>query len=138
MKVANLSFWSPKQYALLLGFALLTMAPALGGCAPLSGAQQSPNREPYAADQGTPAVSASQVSAAEKEAVLKHLRTAEYVDRMNSTSWSDTNATLGTYYGIKARELRHVIDRLESGEPVSNEELARAMDNSQIRSLGGY
>ncbi len=75
---------------------------------------------------------------ADKRDLLRRLREAEHADRMNSTSWSDTNVTLGTAYAIKAREVRHVIERIERGEPVSQREIARALDNSTPRQLGGY
>jgi|GEM_PF-3229446 hypothetical protein len=138
MKVASFSFWLPKHDALLFGLAVATMAPAVCGCAPRSAARQMANRQAPGTGQVMPAASASHTSAAEKDALLNRLKAAEHVAKMNSTSWSDTNATLDTYYSIKARQLRQIIERIESGGPVSQEAIAHAMDNSQIRSLGGY
>jgi hypothetical protein len=135
MKAVSLSFRATQQRAPLLGLvSMLATVVALNGCATRTG---------QAAGQVTPSVSESQraqgpAPSAGEQDLLRRLREAEHADRMNSTSWSDTNVTLGTAYAIKAREVRHVIGRIERGEPVSQREIKRALDNSTPYQLGGY
>jgi hypothetical protein len=44
----------------------------------------------------------------------------------------------GHAYAIKAREVRHVIERIKRGETVSQREIDHALDNSRPHELGGY
>jgi hypothetical protein len=57
---------------------------------------------------------------------------------MNPTSWSADNPTLDRFYARKAVAVEALIGRLEAGESVAPPEVARALDTSRARRLGGW
>jgi hypothetical protein len=69
---------------------------------------------------------------------LHALETADYADRMNSTSWAADNPTLDHFYARKAASVEALIQRLQDGKSVSSGEVAQALDNSAARRLGGW
>jgi hypothetical protein len=73
-----------------------------------------------------------------RQALIAQLKQAELADKMDSMSWTDSNASLDIAWHQKQEEVQNVIARLESGERVPNEEIRRALDNSLPHRLGGY
>jgi hypothetical protein len=69
---------------------------------------------------------------------MRKLRAADYADRMNSTSWTADNPTLDHLYARKAESVEAVTKRLEAGGPVAPAQVARALDTSRARRLGGW
>ncbi len=118
------------------------MLPLLWACA-ASGGPQSSTGYPVAAHFTPQARVVSQTEAGKtlpsgRGVLIKRLKAVETADLMNSQSYSDTNATLDSAYYFKAREIRRVIERIESRQQVSQEEIDRALDNSAPYQLGGY
>ena len=77
-------------------------------------------------------------SSAQFARTLHALESADYADRMNSTSWAADNPTLDHFYARKAVSVEALIHRLQDGKSVSSGEVSRALDNSGARRLGGW
>jgi hypothetical protein len=68
---------------------------------------------------------------------LARLREAELVDRMNYQSYLGSRENeVAMYYLVKHRHVVEAIKLLESGEPVSKEDLNAALDTSEAWRYG--
>ena len=96
-------------------FALLCLVLVPGGCA-----VQQPQTEP----QPTIAANLNQ---------LEQLKSAEYKDYMNAITFEDKEQKVGDYYYSKAGEVHQVIDKMESGQTVSGDEVNHALNDNDAK-----
>ena len=69
--------------------------------------------------------------------MLARLQQAELVDRMNYESYLGSRENeVAMYYLSKHRHVVEAIRQLQSGEPVSSEEISRALDDSEAWRYG--
>jgi hypothetical protein len=118
---------------------ILVIVPSVWACAGYS--EKQPSGVP-SFPRGTAQTAAGNQPARalppDKAALIERLMAAERVDRMNARGWTNTNSTLDTAYYIKALQVRRVIEWIERGESVPQQEIDRALDNSAPQQLGGY
>jgi hypothetical protein len=62
----------------------------------------------------------------DKNVIIQQLQTQEQQDQYKAQFWSQEPVTQQDYY-VQAREDRQLITRLSAGEPVSAEEVERAL-----------
>jgi hypothetical protein len=61
---------------------------------------------------------------------VEKLKAAEYEDYINAMNFENDNQKLGNYYLHKGAQIHHLIDQMETGQPVSKQETDKALDNS--------
>ena len=61
---------------------------------------------------------------------IQRLQAAEYQDYLNAMRFEDNDQRLGNYYSRKGAKAHLLIDRLEKGHQVNDEEISRALDTS--------
>jgi hypothetical protein len=100
----------------LCGLIFLGSAAALWtGCSSVSSALGSPA-------QSTVAAQTEQV---------ERLKSAEYQDYLNGMSFENNNQKLGNYYIYKGSQVHRLIDQMEKGNQVGNDEIDQALDTSE-------
>lgn len=68
--------------------------------------------------------------------VLNKLRQAEYLDKMNAQSYTSIHSEEGQFYYRKARQITEIINRLQSGQSVSRDDVDWSLDNSEASIYG--
>lgn len=79
----------------------------------------------YAVPSGT---AASPVAIQSEQ--IEKLKSAEYQDDISAMKFEDSDQKLGNYYESKATRAHRLIDLMEKGNPVSDAEIAKALDTS--------
>jgi hypothetical protein len=62
---------------------------------------------------------------------VEQLKSAEYQDYLNGMSFENNNQKLGNYYIYKGSQVHRLIDQMEKGNQVSNDEIDQALDTSE-------
>jgi len=67
---------------------------------------------------------------------LEQLQRAEESDRGNSHSFTDDNPSLDHYYARKAQHVKALLQKLDQGQPISQNELDDALHNTGAENYG--
>ncbi|MBV8362238.1 MAG: hypothetical protein JO189_30540 [Deltaproteobacteria bacterium] len=72
----------------------------------------------------------NQSQVAQETEQVEQLKSAEYQDYVNGMSFENNDQKLGNYYIYKGSQVHRLIDQMEKGNQVNNDEINQALDTS--------